>query len=96
MTSFQDDFQLYEISASLTEKGLANYQIVIHYIYEYIDFIKRELNQASIGSNADSTNPFQRIWSELRSVNYLKYRYQAKDSPYELAQSTARNMLYST
>ena len=94
MTSFQDDFQLYEISASLTEKGLANYQVVIGYIYEYIDFIKRELDLASTASSSSTENPFQRIWSELRSVNYLKYRYQAKDSPYELAQSTARNMLY--
>jgi secreted Zn-dependent insulinase-like peptidase len=74
MTSFQDDFQLYEIVASLTEKGLANYQVVIQYIYSYIDFIKSELKQASKG-NADGENPFQRIWSELRSVNYLKYRY---------------------
>ncbi len=78
MTSFQDDFQLYEIAASLTEKGLANYQVVIQYIYSYIDFIKSELKQASKG-DADGENPFQRIWSELRSVNYLKYRY-----PYSL------------
>ena len=94
MTSFQDDFQLYEISASLTEKGLANYQVVTRYIYEYIDFIEHELDVASTASSSTTENPFQRIWSELRSVNYLKYRYQAKDSPYELAQSTARNMLY--
>ncbi len=94
MTSFQDDFQLYEISASLTEKGLANYHVVIRYIYEYIDFIKRELHLASTTSSSNTENLFQRIWSELRAVNYLKYKYQAKDSPYELAQSTARNMLY--
>lgn len=80
-TSFED-FSIFQISVSLTESGLAQWEEVVGCVYEHIRVIR-----------AASVAELQRVWSEIREMSALEFQFSEKQSPYDLATNLAENML---
>ena len=66
--TLMDLFNIYEISISLTKKGLENYQMVLNIIFQYLKMLKEKC-------------PQKYIFEEIQKVNNLKFDNKDKEKP---------------
>ena len=70
----------FSINISLTERGMAELEQVIHAVFQYIDMLKER-------------GPDRRIWSEIQAIERLSFRYAEDVPPVENVETLSENML---
>lgn len=76
------DFNIFEVSATLTPSGFENYEEIIKAVYNHIDLINR---------TPDSE--LRRIWEEIKSISSIDFNFQEKSSAYEIAPFVSKQLL---
>ena len=77
-----NDFSFFEVSISLTEKGLKQWEDVVDIIYSYLHLISEMSDQEIVHA-----------WNEIKATNSIDFSYRDKATVYELAPYIAGNML---
>ena len=73
------EYATFNVSIKLTEKGLAEHDLVVKEVFAYINMLKEE-------------GPQQSIYEEQSSLNNIAFRFQESHSPSQQASSLAGNL----
>ncbi|KAJ1956481.1 metalloprotease, partial [Linderina pennispora] len=74
-----EGFDMFKITSSLTEDGMANYKEVIRVIFAYLQLLR-------------STGPQEWFQKELQRISEIEYRFMEKNDAVTLASSLAAQM----
>lgn len=72
-------YAAFNINISLTERGMAELEQVIHCVFQYMAMLKEH-------------GPDRRIWSEIEAIERLSFRYAEDVPPIENVESLSENM----
>lgn len=72
-------YAAFGINISLTERGMAEIDQVIHAVFLYIKMLQKQ--------GAD-----ERVWNEIKTIEELSFRYVEDVSPVENAETLSENM----
>ena len=72
-------FTKFTINIKLTKKGLENYKDVVAYVFKYLQLVKK-------------AGPSKELFEDLKNTKHLKFDYQDKQRPLDMAVDLALNL----